>query len=147
MSYSLIFFPIYYFDFIPWKHMFFLFFHIWSAIPDFFILPHTTAFWCSSSLTFNGRYFLPLYTLPQLQRMEFKQFLAMLYSFGGLTQTRYFQSVDLLLNIVLISYGLHIFWIFLTRPLTLGRQTIVSFQLLFSGVQSRFLGVYVMLSG
>ena len=28
-------------------------FHIWSSIPDFFISPNTTAFRCSSSLTFH----------------------------------------------------------------------------------------------
>ena len=45
-------------------------FHIWSAIPDFSISPCTTAFRCSSSLTFSGWPVSPLYILPQLQRME-----------------------------------------------------------------------------
>ena len=45
-------------------------FHIWSAIPDFSISPRTTAFRCSSSLTFSGRPVSPLYILPQLQGME-----------------------------------------------------------------------------
>ena len=49
---------------------FFFSFHIWSAIPDFSILPHTTAFRCSSSLTFSGQPVSPLYILPQLQGME-----------------------------------------------------------------------------
>ena len=40
-----------------------------------------------------------------------------------LTRKRYFWKVVPLLNIVQISYGLHVFWIFSARPLTLGRQT------------------------
>ena len=36
-------------------------FHIWSAIPDFLISPRTTAFWCSSNLTFSERPVSPLY--------------------------------------------------------------------------------------
>ena len=54
-------------------------FHIWSAIPDFSILP----FRCSCSLTFRRQYVSPLYTLAQLHGMEYTQFLVMLYSVGG----------------------------------------------------------------
>ena len=43
-------------------------FHIWSAISDFSISPRTTAFRCSSSLTFSERPVSPLYILPQLPK-------------------------------------------------------------------------------
>ena len=39
--------------------------------------------------------------------MEYAKFLAMLYSVGGLTQQRCFRRVVLLVNIALVSYGLH----------------------------------------
>ena len=72
------------------KGRWFLFsFHIWSAIPDFSISPCTTAFWCSSSLTFSGRPVLLFYILPQLEGMEYTLFLIILNSVGGLTQKRY----------------------------------------------------------
>ena len=45
-------------------------FHIWSAIPDFSISPHTTTFRYSSSLTFSRWPVSLLYILPQLQGME-----------------------------------------------------------------------------
>ena len=55
-------------------------FHIWSAIPDFSISPTTTAFRCSSSLNFSRQHVSPLYTLAQLQGMEYTKFLVMLNS-------------------------------------------------------------------
>ena len=131
-SYSLVFFPTNYFNFIPQGRWFPLSFHISLAIPDFLTSTWNTAFRCSSSLTFSGLYASPLYTLPQLYRMEYMQFIVMLYSVGGLTQQRYFWRVRLLINIVLISYGLHIFWIFSAQILTLDRPTVVSFLVLFS---------------
>ena len=85
-------------------------FHTWSAIPNFSISPRTTAFRCSSSLT--GQHISPLYTLPQLQGMEFTEFLVMLNSLSGLTWKRYLWRVEPLVNIVLMSYGLHIFRVF-----------------------------------
>ena len=43
-------------------------FHIWSAIPNFSISPRTTAFRCSSSLTFSGRHVSPLYIFTTTAR-------------------------------------------------------------------------------
>ena len=77
-------------------------FHIWSAIPDFSISPRTTAFRCSSNLIFCGRHVSPLYTLLQLQELEYTQFLIMLNSVGGLTRKSYLWRVEPLVNIVLI---------------------------------------------
>ena len=93
-------------------------FHIWSAILDSSISPRTTAFRCSSSLTFSGRHISPVYILPQLPGMEYIQFLVMLNSVDGLTRKRNLRRVKPLVNIVLMSYGLHIFSILSARPLT-----------------------------
>ena len=90
--------------------------HIWSAIPDFSISPRTTALRCSSIL--SGQHVSPLYILPQLHGMEYTQFLVMWYSVDGLTRSRCLRRVDSLLNVVLMSYGLHIFWISSAKPLT-----------------------------
>ena len=99
------------------KGVFFPFsFHIWSAIPYF--SPHTIDFQCSSSLTFSGRYVSPWYTLSQLQGMEYTQFLVMLNSVEGLTRKRYLRRAEPLVNILLVSYGLHILQILSARPLT-----------------------------
>ena len=87
-------------------------FHIWSAIPDFPISRCTTAFWCFCSFTFRGQHVSPLYTWLQLHGMEYTQFLVMFYSFGGLIRKRWLQRVGPLWNVILISYGLHISWIF-----------------------------------
>ena len=94
-------------------------FHISSAISDFSISPRTTAYRCFSNLIFSGRHVSALYILPQQQGMEYIQFLIML---------RYPRRVEPLVNIFLISYGLHIFWILSARPLTKGRHTVVSFR-------------------
>ena len=87
-------------------------FYICSAIPDFSILLCTTDFRCSTNLTFNGQHVSPLYTLPQQHGMEYIRFLVMF------TRKRFSRRVGPLLNIVLISYGLNIFWIFSAWPLT-----------------------------
>ena len=100
-----------YFNFIHKDRWCLLSFHIWSAIPDFSISPLTTAFLCSSSLTFSGRPISPLYILPQLQGMEITHFLIMLNSTGGLTRKRYLRRIEPLVNTILMSYGLHILWI------------------------------------
>ena len=92
-------------------------FHIWLTIPNFLVSLQHMAFHCSSSFTFSRWHILPFYTLSQLHGMEYRQFLVMLYSFGGLTWKRYFWRVEPLLNVILISYGLNIFWIFLASPL------------------------------
>ena len=92
-------------------------FHIWSAILDFSISQCTTAFRCFCSHTFRGRHVSPLHTLTLLDGMEYTQFLVMLYSVRGLTRRRCLQRVEPLLNVVPISYGLHIFWIFSAKPL------------------------------
>ena len=63
-------------------------------------------------------------------------FLVMLNSVGWLTQKRFLQRVEPLENIVLMSYGLHIFWILSARSLTYGRHTVVSFWVSLSIVQS-----------
>ena len=46
--------------------------------------------------------------------MEYTQFLIMMNSVGGLTWKRYLWKVEPLVNIVLMSDGLHILWILLT---------------------------------
>ena len=76
-------------------------FHIWSAIPDFSPPPPHTTFWCSSSLTFSS---------------NCNSWSCILL--GSWLGKRCLRSVMLLLNIVLLSYGLHVFWIFSVRPLT-----------------------------
>ena len=119
-------------------------FHIWSTIPNFSISPRTTAFRCSSSLTFSGQHISPLYTLPQLQGMEYTQFGVMLNSVDGLTPKKYTQRVDTLMNIVLKSYGLHIFWMISTRSLTLGRHSVLNFRVSSSILLSKFLGFVAM---
>ena len=82
-----------------------------------------------------------------MQGMEYSQFLIMLNSVGGLAWKRYLQRVEPLVNIVLMSYGLHILWILLARSLTWGRHTVVSFLVSSSILLSRFLGADVMCSG
>ena len=72
--------------------------HIWSAIPDFSISPHSTAFWCSSKLIFSGWRVSSLYTLQQLQRMEYIQSLIMLNSVGGWTRKKYFCKKKIILS-------------------------------------------------
>ena len=82
------------------------YFHIWFSIHDFSISPLATAFRYFSNLIFCGRHVSLLYT--QLQGIEYTQFLIILNSVGGLTPKRYLGRVEPLVNIVLMSYGLHI---------------------------------------
>ena len=71
----LMFFPI---DYFNYKGRWFPFsYHIWAVIPDFSISSRTTAFQCSSCLTFRERHLSALYTWPQLQGIEYMQFLVM----------------------------------------------------------------------
>ena len=93
-------------------------FHICSAIPDFSISLRTTAYRCSYNFIFSGRHVSPLYTLPQLQGVGLSQFMTMLNSVGCLTRKRYPWRVERVVNIVLMSYELHILWILSARPLT-----------------------------
>ena len=95
---------------------------IWSAIPNFSISPRTTVFNVLLDLLLVGG--MPLYTLPQLQRTEYTQFLVMLNSVGSLTEKRYLKRVEPLSNTFLMSYGLHIFWSLLIRPMTWRQWTI-----------------------
>ena len=92
----------------------------------------------SSGLNFSCQHVSPLYTLTQLHGMENTQFLS---------GKRYFRRAMLLLNIFLISYGLHSFWIFSAKSLIEDRQTVMSFWLSFSLVWSTFLKTDVILSG
>ena len=57
--------------------------------------------------------------------MEYMQFLVMFCNVEGLTGKKYFRRVVPVVNIVLISDWLHIFWIFSARPLTSGRLRLV----------------------
>ena len=104
-SYSRTFFPIYDFNFIPWRQMFSFSFHILSATPDLSISLRYSPFRFFSCYTFRRWGFS---TLPQLQGMKYTQFLVLLYSVEGLTRKRYIKTVIPLLNIVLASYGLNI---------------------------------------
>ena len=86
-------------------------FHVWSTINYFSISPHNIAFLCSSSLTFNERHVLFVYFTTTerdgvhtvLGHVEFCWWLDIL------------QRVEPLVNTVLMSYGLHIFWILSIR--------------------------------
>ena len=89
-------------------------FHIWSVIPDFSISSHITDFQCSSCFNFCGWYVSLWYTLPWLHRMEYTQFLVMLYSVRGLTQKKYFWKSR---HTWILSYHM-IFWNFSATPLT-----------------------------
>ena len=71
----------------------------------------------------------------------------MLNSVDGLTWKRYIRRVEPLVNPVLMSYGLHIFWILSSSSLTQGRHTVMSFRVLSSILLSRFLGADVIRSG
>ena len=52
------------------------------------------------------------------KRLSTQQFLVMFNSVGGLTRKRYLPRVEPLVNIILMSHGLHIFWIFSAWLLT-----------------------------
>ena len=100
------------------KGRWFLFsFHIWSAIPDFSISPHSNAFRHSSSLTFTTclafAYFITAARCGVCTVLGPVEILL-----GDLTWKRYFQRVNPLVNTVLMSYEPYIFWIFSARPLT-----------------------------
>ena len=114
----------------------------------FSISPRTTAFRCSSSTTFSGRHVSNLNTLPQLQGLEYTQFLVKLKSVWGLKRKRYLRKVEPLVNIVLLSYELRIFRILSTRSLTEGRHTVVSFRVSLSIILFRgACGVMVIVVG
>ena len=106
VSYSSVFFPINDFNFILQGLVVPLFFFIYDQ-------PYLPFQSLPNILTFDDTL-----TLPQQHGMELTQFLVMLYSVRILTWKRYFRSVLSILNIVLISYGLHIFWIFSARHST-----------------------------
>ena len=74
------------------------------------------AFWFFPCFTFSGWHVFIYFTTIAWDGVM--QFLVMLYSVGGLIWKRYFWRVIPLLNIVLISYRLYIFWIFSARLLT-----------------------------
>ena len=77
-----------------------------SAILHFSISPRHKAFRYSSCLIFCGQHASPLYTAAS---DGVHVILGHVVIFVGLTRKRYFQRVVLLLNLVLISYGIHIF--------------------------------------
>ena len=75
-------------------------FYISSGILDF----STTAFRCTCSLTFRGWHVLPLYTFPRDGIYK-----VLVHVVFCLTRRRCLRRVESLLNVILISYGLHIF--------------------------------------
>ena len=91
--------------------------HLTSTIPDFLISPCTTTFRGSSSLIFSGLH-VYLCTLQQLQGMGYTWFLFMLNPLGGLIRKSDLRRVEPLVNIILTSYGLHIFLILSPKHLT-----------------------------
>ena len=111
-SYPPIFFPIYYFDFIPLKQMVFLFFPRTVNHTRLFDFTLYNCFRYSSRLTFSGRHISLLYILPKLHWMEYTQFLVMLYSVGGLDSKEIFSksqaSLEYCPDIILTTYLLNL---------------------------------------
>lgn len=89
-----------------------------------------------------------LYPLLQLQVMEYTQF----WVIFSLMSLRFLCRLELLLNIVLMLYGLQVFWMFSDKPLIKGRQTMSIFwsfplTLLFPPVGTHVYRVDVILKG
>lgn len=68
-------------------------------MPDFNVSPQTTGFKYSSTLTFHR--WLVLHSLPQIDEIEYTQFLV-LSPFFGLEWKQYLQKIELFLNTVLM---------------------------------------------
>lgn len=64
------------------------------------------------SCYFKGQLVLPLYSKPQLHRMEYTQLSVMFFSREGLVWKRTLQRVELLLNSILMLHEPQIFRIF-----------------------------------
>lgn len=96
-------------------------FHIWSAIPDFNVSLLDNRF----SMFFHCYFYQAvspfLYSLQQLHRIKYTQFMIMFSSeCRGLVQERYLWRVELL-NTVLMLHELQILWIFSDVLLTADR--------------------------
>lgn len=87
-----------------------------SAIPYFIVSPLITVSWCYSLCYIFRSAVQPLYSLPQLQEIEYTQFLVIFTSMLGLTHQKFPCWVELLLNLALILHGSQTFWIFSDKP-------------------------------